>query len=40
VDDFMNYLKQKEEINLEIKKSLASANIDIAFPTQELIIKE
>lgn len=39
-DDFVLYLKQKESINLEIKKQFALAWIDMAFPTQELIIKK
>lgn len=39
-NDYIKYLKQKEEINLEIKKSLANAKIEIAYPTQELIIKD
>lgn len=39
-NDLMSYLKQKEEINLEIKKEFAEAKIEVAFPTQELIIKK
>ena len=38
--DYIKFLKQKENINLEIKKQLTQANLEIAFPTQELIIKK
>ncbi len=38
-DDYTLYLKQKEEINLEIKNKFANAWLDMAFPTRELIIK-
>lgn len=34
------YLKQKEEINIEIKEAFAAAGLEMAFPTQELIIKK
>lgn len=34
------YLKQKEEINLEIKSLFQDAWISMAFPTQELILKK
>ena len=34
------YLKQKEYINLEIKKRFKIAKLEMAFPTQELIIKK
>lgn len=33
------YIKQKQQINIEIKKEFEKANINMAFPTQELIIK-
>lgn len=39
-NDYKLYEKQREKINLEIKEKLALAGIEIAFPTQELIIKE
>ncbi|MDD3144644.1 MAG: mechanosensitive ion channel family protein [Candidatus Gracilibacteria bacterium] len=39
-DDYVLFLKQKENINLEIKKLFLKAKIDMAFPTQELIIKK
>lgn len=34
------FLKEKETINLEIKKQFEKANLDMAFPTQELILKK
>lgn len=34
------YLEQKQAINLEIKKEFEIAGIDMAFPTQEYILKE
>lgn len=40
IDDYSLYLKQKTAINLSIKESFTKAHIDIAFPTQELIIKK
>lgn len=39
-DSYQGYLKQKEVINLEIKKQFKTAKIDMAFPTQELILKK
>ncbi|MDD3645990.1 MAG: mechanosensitive ion channel family protein [Candidatus Gracilibacteria bacterium] len=39
-NDYKRYLKQKEEINLEIKKQFEKSKIEIAFPTQEIIIKK
>jgi len=39
-DSFIDYLKQKEDINLEIKKRFKIARLDMAFPTQELILKK
>lgn len=38
-DDYTLYLKQKEEINLEIKKFFKDAKIEMAFPTQVMIQK-
>lgn len=38
-DSFTLYAKQKEEINLEIKKQFDEEGIEFAFPTQEVIIK-
>lgn len=37
---YKEYIKQKEEINLSIKSQFESAWLDMAFPTQELIIKK
>ncbi len=39
-DDYILYLKQKENINLEIKNKFKEAKIEMAFPTRELIIKK
>lgn len=39
-DDYILYLKQKENINLEIKNRFKEASIEMAFPTRELIIKK
>jgi MscS family membrane protein len=39
-DDLKLYFKQKEKINLEIKWLFEKHKIEIAFPTQELIIKK
>jgi len=39
-DDYYAYVKQKENINLEIKDAFAKSNISMAFPTQEVIIKK
>ena len=33
------YAEQKEKINLEIKEQFEKADIEMAFPTQEYIIK-
>jgi hypothetical protein len=35
----VEHLKQKEIINLEIKEAFSKAWLDMAFPTQELIVK-
>jgi len=40
VGPLKEYLDQKQEINLEIKDSFGKAGIEMAFPTQEMIIKE
>lgn len=37
---YKEYIKQKEEINLSIKSKFEKAWLDMAFPTQELIIKK
>lgn len=37
--EYLLFLKEKEQINLEIKKSFAKAKLEMAFPTQEMIIK-
>jgi MscS family membrane protein len=37
---YVDYIKQKEEINLEIKKRFKTARLEMAFPTQELILKK
>ena len=37
--DFTEFIKEKELINLEIKKLFEENNIEIAFPTSEMIIK-
>jgi len=37
---FVEYIKQKEEINLTIKAKFEKSWLDMAFPTQELIIKK
>lgn len=38
-EDYLIFLKQKEKINLEIKRSFKEAGIDMAFPTREIIMK-
>ena len=38
--EYTDFLKQKEEINLEIKSEFAKAWLSMAFPTQELIMKK
>jgi len=38
--EYTDFLKQKEEINLEIKSEFAKAGLSMAFPTQELIMKK
>ncbi len=39
-DDFHTYLKQREIINLEIKEEFEKESINMAFPTQEVIIRK
>lgn len=39
-EDYTEYIKQKEEINLKIKEVFTKEKINIAFPTQELIIRK
>jgi small-conductance mechanosensitive channel len=39
-DNYKDYLKQKEQINLEIKKNFKTAKLEMAFPTQEIILKK
>ncbi len=39
-DKYIDYIKQKEEINLKIKQSFEEEKIDMAFPTQEIILKK
>jgi MscS family membrane protein len=39
-EDYLEYIKQKEEINLEIKKMFEKEKIEMAFPTQEIILKK
>ncbi len=36
---YNEFVKEKEEINLEIKKRFAKAKLEMAFPTTEMIIK-
>lgn len=38
-DSYADYLKQKEEINLKIKTLFKQARLEMAFPTQQLYIK-
>jgi MscS family membrane protein len=39
-NSYKEYVKQKEEINLKIKDAFTKEKINMAFPTQELIIKK
>jgi len=39
-NNYTEFAKEKETINLEIKQAFEKAKIDMAFPTQELIIKK
>jgi small-conductance mechanosensitive channel len=36
---YKEFVKEKEEINLEIKKLFGKAKLEMAFPTTEMIIK-
>jgi len=38
-DKFIDFVKQKEEINLKIKELFEKEKIEMAFPTQEIILK-
>ena len=38
-DVYLEFVKQKEQINLQIKEKFEKENIKIAFPTQEIIMK-
>lgn len=40
VIDYTEFLKQREKINLEIKEEFKKEEIEMAFPTQEIIIKK
>lgn len=37
--NYTEFVKEKEEINLEIKKLFTKSKLEMAFPTQEMIIK-
>ncbi len=37
---YLDFVKEKEEINLEIKKQFTKAKLEMAFPTTEMIIKK
>ncbi len=39
-DNYQQFLKQREDINLQIKEQFEQAGLDMAFPTQELIMKK
>ena len=39
-NSYLNYLKQKEDLNLKIKNEFQKENIEMAFPTQEIILKK
>lgn len=40
LDWLVDFLKQKEEINFEIKKQFEENNLNMAFPTSEVILKK
>lgn len=40
IDELNDYLAQKQAINLEIKEAFEKSWIEMAFPTQELIVKD
>ncbi len=39
-EDYKDFVKQKEQINMKIKDEFAKQEIEMAFPTQEVIIKK
>jgi MscS family membrane protein len=39
-DDYQLFLKEKEEINLKIKKSFKKEKINIAFPTRHIVMEK
>ncbi len=39
-EKYIDYVKQKEEINFKIKQAFAKEKIEMAFPTQEIILKK
>ncbi len=39
-EEYIQYVKQKEEINLKIKETFEKNNLEMAFPTQEIILKK
>ncbi len=39
-NDYSSFVKEKEQINLQIKKRFGTAKLEMAFPTQEMIIKK
>ena len=39
-DTYLEFVKQKEEINLKIKQAFEKEKINMAFPTQEIILKK
>lgn len=40
MDDYSKFLKEKENINLKIKKAFKKEKINIAFPTRNILIKK
>ena len=40
IDNYKEYVKQKEEINLKIKDAFKKAKIEMALPTREVILKK
>ena len=39
-NNYTQFVKEKEQINLEIKKQFAKSKLEMAFPTSEMIIKK
>lgn len=39
-NDYTEFVKEKEQINLEIKKHFQKSKLEMAFPTTEMIIKK